>query len=163
MVGHFPWFACYNWLNQLLEVPKGTLARLSRSAFIGFVASVVSDSVSNCIRVLKITKQASASFASLSYMQALQVVLAADGWKGLMGRGLMTRVIGNGIQSILFTVIWRWLQESSYFAVKDEAKSAAKKQVGHGDAQPAAVAAAAEAVPAGKSSAAEAANATGAA
>lgn len=122
IVGHWPWFVVYNWLNGRLEVPKGEdrgLARLMRSAFIGFAASVVSDSSSNCVRVLKITKQASASMASVSYMQALRTVLAADGWRGLMGRGLMTRIIGNGIQSMLFTVIWRYLKDHKTFTAKD--------------------------------------------
>ena len=31
--------------------------------------------------------------------------------KGLFGRGLRTRILGNALQSVLFTVIWRGLAE----------------------------------------------------
>ena len=39
------------------------------------------------------------------------VYVAADGWRGLFGRGLRTRVLANSLQSIVFTVIWRGLAE----------------------------------------------------
>lgn len=31
--------------------------------------------------------------------------------QGLFGRGLRTRILGNAVQSVLFTVIWRGLAE----------------------------------------------------
>ncbi len=31
--------------------------------------------------------------------------------QGLFGRGLRTRILGNAIQSVMFTVIWRGLAE----------------------------------------------------
>jgi hypothetical protein len=39
------------------------------------------------------------------------MVLAADGWKGLFGRGLRTRIFANALQSVVFTVLWRALTE----------------------------------------------------
>jgi hypothetical protein len=39
------------------------------------------------------------------------MILAADGWRGLFGRGLRTRIFANALQSIVFTVIWRGLAE----------------------------------------------------
>ena len=39
------------------------------------------------------------------------MVLAADGWRGLFGRGLRTRIFANALQSIVFTVIWRGLSD----------------------------------------------------
>ena len=49
----------YNYLSQVLEEPpkQELLLWLARLAFIGFVASVVSDSVSNSIRVVKTYRQ----------------------------------------------------------------------------------------------------------
>jgi hypothetical protein len=47
----------------------------------------------------------------VSYLEAINMVLAADGWKGLFGRGLKTRLLSNSLQSIVFTVIWRGLAE----------------------------------------------------
>jgi hypothetical protein len=31
--------------------------------------------------------------------------------QGLFGRGLRTRILGNAVQSVLFTIIWRGLAE----------------------------------------------------
>lgn len=57
--GNYPWFATYNLLTELLPEPaRHPLAVwLLRLAFIGFVASVVSDSVSNSLRVVKTYRQ----------------------------------------------------------------------------------------------------------
>ena len=59
VVGHYPWFATYNFLSEnIAEPPKHPLAVwLLRLAFIGFVASVISDSVSNSLRVVKTYRQ----------------------------------------------------------------------------------------------------------
>ncbi|RYP08774.1 hypothetical protein DL764_001685 [Monosporascus ibericus] len=58
-VGHYPWFATYNFLSEVLtEPPKHPLiVWLARLAFIGFCASIVSDSVSNSLRVVKTYRQ----------------------------------------------------------------------------------------------------------
>lgn len=120
-MGHYPWFAVYNLLNE--KLPKKaefgemvgvspTLGGFLRSALIGFVSSVTSDTVSNSARVLKTTRQ---TFATpISYMDAARHVIAADGYAGLFGRGLSTRIIANGLQGLVFTVAWRYLQENLF-------------------------------------------------
>lgn len=35
-------------------------------------------------------------------------MIAADGLKGLFGRGLKTRIIANGLQGLLFSVLWKF-------------------------------------------------------
>ena len=103
-----------------------------RNVFIGFTSSIVSDTVANFMRVIKTTKQALAArsdddeYRSLgvmksngshraknraTYAESISIILAADGWKGLFGRGLKTRIFANALQSIVFTVIWRGLSE----------------------------------------------------
>ena len=77
-VGHLPWFTTYSYLNHGLAEATTLSGRLIRNGFIGFTASAVSDTVSNSIRVVKTTKQAAASLSSVSYAQAIQIVLAAD-------------------------------------------------------------------------------------
>ena len=57
--GHYPWFAVYNSANASLPQYEDLPRRLLRSAVIGFCASAVSDTVSNSIRVVKVSKQAS--------------------------------------------------------------------------------------------------------
>ena len=112
-LGHFPWFYVHNFLSEAMRPARGAFGKLWRNAFIGFVASVVSDMLTNVVRVVKTIKQA--SFSSISYAQTIQLVLAADGWRGLFGRGLSTRILTNGLQSMLFSVVWKALSESSLF------------------------------------------------
>lgn len=42
-----------------------------------------------------------------TYAHPSQTVIAKDGVIGLFGRGLGTKLITNGIQGILFSVLWR--------------------------------------------------------
>lgn len=140
IVSHYPWFSVYNFLSKS-ETVKGLIPRqLFRNAFIGMIASFVSDTVVNSVRVIKTTKQAMGARHTVSYIEAINMVLAADGWQvrfreacavctcvvvsethsfvpcdhftqGLFGRGLRTRLFSNALQSIVFTVIWRGLAE----------------------------------------------------
>jgi len=106
LVSHFPWFYTYNYLIKLDFLTKN---KLLRNALIGFIASGISDTTSNFIRVIKTTKQSIASKHTVGYSEVVSIILASDGWKGLFGRGLQTRIFANGIQSVLFTVVWRGL------------------------------------------------------
>lgn len=109
-VGHYPWFFMYNYLNSVLpqydELPK----RLMRSAFIGFISSAVSDTCSNSIRVVKTAKQASVD--ATTYQKVVKDIIAKDGLSGLFGRGLSTKIISNGLQGLMFSVLWRMGQDA---------------------------------------------------
>jgi Mitochondrial carrier protein len=83
--------------------------KLGRNAFIGFTSSVISDTCSNSLRVIKTTKQTHKT--PITYMQAIRLVVDADGVAGLFGRGLRTRIIANGFQGLTFSVIWKALEE----------------------------------------------------
>ena len=107
-VGHFPWFFTNNQLNVLIPHPEPSDPKwhtFARNGFIGFAASAVSDTASNSIRVVKTTKQT--SITPISYPQALKDIIAKDGVIGLFGRGLKTRLLTNGLQGMLFNVLWR--------------------------------------------------------
>jgi len=107
--GHYPWFATYNLLDSKIPVPTDRLQKLGRNAFMGFTASVISDSVSNSFRVLKTYRQTSPT--KVSYMDAAQQIIAKDGVKGLLGRGLSTRIATNGLQGLMFSVLWKFFDE----------------------------------------------------
>ncbi|GAA6047612.1 hypothetical protein JCM3770_001588 [Rhodotorula araucariae] len=110
-VGSFPWFAVYNALGEHLPpAPEGSLWwKLARQALIGFVASVVSDTCSNSLRVVKTYRQVSKT--SVGYRQAASHILRTEGARGLFGRGLKTRYLANGLQGLLFSVLWRAFSE----------------------------------------------------
>lgn len=96
MVGHFPWFFTYNWLDHHLPRSNETVHKLARSALMGFCSSVISDTCSNSIRVIKTTKQTSTQ--AITYPQAVKLIVDKDGYIGLFGRGLKTRILTNGLQ-----------------------------------------------------------------
>lgn len=124
LVGHYPWFLVYNTLNARLpeyDRQQALGLYLARNASIGFCASALSDTISNSIRVLKTTKQASP--APITYRQAAASVIAADGVQGLFLRGLKTKILANGLQGMCFTVLWRLGQDK--LAEKDRAERGA--------------------------------------
>lgn len=107
--GHFPWFFTFNTLNANIPVPDDLLPKLARNAGIGFCSSLVSDTVSNSIRVVKTTRQTYET--TITYRQAVEVVVKQDGVLGLFGRGLKTRLMANAFQGMLFTVLWKTIED----------------------------------------------------
>jgi len=111
--GHFPWFTTYNLLNEKIPViskEDDILLFLVRSAVLGLSASCASDIVSNSLRVIKTTKQTAGE--EITYQEALALVLDEDGVLGLFGRGLQTRLLTNAIQGALFSVLFKYFQET---------------------------------------------------
>ena len=109
-VGHYPWFFTYNTLNdQFPPIKDDKVKELGRRAGIGFCASAVSDTCSNSIRVIKVYKQSATT--PVSYPQAVRDVIKKDGVKGLMFRGLETKIFANGLQGILFSILWKQFEE----------------------------------------------------
>ncbi|KAK2459422.1 hypothetical protein APHAL10511_008561 [Amanita phalloides] len=108
-VGHYPWFGAYNYLDTSLPPPHTTPEKLLRQAFIGFVASICSDSVSNSLRVLKTYRQVNET--RIGYVDAARAVVVVDGWRGLLGRGLKTRILANGLQGLMFSILWKMFMD----------------------------------------------------
>lgn len=104
-VGHYPWFGTYNYLDATLPPPNTLVEKLLRQAFIGFAASIVSDTVSNSLRVVKTYRQVHQS--RIGYFEAAEAVIAQDGLSGLFGRGLKTRILANGLQGLMFSILWK--------------------------------------------------------
>ena len=96
------------------------MPKLLRSALIGFCASAISDVSSNSIRVIKVYKQSNAE--KVSYPEALRRVIKEDGIGGLLGRGLQTKILANGLQGIMFTVLWKLIDEH-FFAPAASSKA----------------------------------------
>ena len=88
-VGHFPWFFTFNTLQEYIPKKENPLEKLARNAMIGFVSSLVSDTTSNSLRVIKTTRQTYPE--TISYLNTVRLVIEKDGILGLLGRGLKTR------------------------------------------------------------------------
>lgn len=108
-VGHYPWFFTHNVLSEKLPAFDIQYGKYIRNAGIGFCASVVSDTCSNSIRVIKTTKQT--SLVPLSYKETVKEVVSTSGVSGLFGRGLKTRILTNGLQGMVFSVGWKAIQD----------------------------------------------------
>lgn len=108
-MGSYPWFMTYNYLDRNLPEYDTTLKKFVRNATIGFSSSLVSDSVTNSIRVIKTTKQSYKS--NINYIDTFKLIVKNDGYYGLFTRGLTTKIISNGFQSMMFTVLWKYLME----------------------------------------------------
>mmetsp|Transcript_67607 Transcript_67607/g.152991 ORF Transcript_67607/g.152991 Transcript_67607/m.152991 type:complete len:334 (+) Transcript_67607:111-1112(+) len=123
-VGHYPWFFTNNALEEALPafgISKS--AKLSRRALIGFCSSFVSDCLSNSLRVLKTYTQTSAT--PVGYIEAAKIIIEQDGIGGLMWRGLVAKVLCNGVSSIIFSILWKMLMDRNAAKEKQEKSKSA--------------------------------------
>lgn len=114
----------FNFLNSVVppvDSSEELFLSLLRSALIGVCSSCVSDTCSNSLRVIKTTKQTAAlSYkdagdekkpkGEITYQEAVTLVLEKDGWTGLLGRGLRTRLLTNALQGAMFSVLWKYFE-----------------------------------------------------
>ena len=111
----WPWFTVHNALQA--RVPRsqqdgaaGWAAFALRAAGIGLAASAVSDATSNALHVLKTRKQTAP--AAMSYPQAFRAAAAGGGViRGVMLRGLGTKMCASAANGVLFTILWNAAEE----------------------------------------------------
>jgi hypothetical protein len=108
-VGHYPWFLTYNFLSVQIPEQDSVLGELGRRAVMGFCSSAISDTCSNSIRICKVYKQSYPE--QISYPQVVKKVIAESGVSGLMFRGLETKILANGLQGILFSILWKHFEK----------------------------------------------------
>ena len=102
--GHYPWFATANQLEAMIPKSRSSVfMQLLRNAIIGCIASIVSDLVSNSIRVVNAYRQVHDE--DLSYTDAAKRIVKEGGLKALFFRGLSIKVIANCLNSIVFNVL----------------------------------------------------------
>jgi len=109
---HFPFFYVYNYLQTQFEMPDTLQEKLLRNAGIGFTASILSDSCANTFRVLKTYRQTHKD--KISYLEGAQQIIKGHGVKGLLGRGLTTRIFSNGLQGVVFLVLWTYIDDKFF-------------------------------------------------
>lgn len=108
-VGHFPWFATYNFVSEQIPTQETRLRELGRRAIIGICASVVSDTCSNSIRVVKVYRQSHPT--PIPYPLVVSRIVEESGIAGLMFRGLETKILANSLQGVLFSILWKHFEE----------------------------------------------------
>lgn len=111
-VGHYPWFFTYNYLSEKIPKQDTQLGELGRRAILGFCSSAVSDTCSNSIRVVKVYKQSNP--VQISYPEVVRNVIKESGVRGLLTRGLETKILANGMQGILFSILWKHFEEALF-------------------------------------------------
>ena len=111
-VGHYPWFATFNSLQEIIPKGDSTISNLGRNAFIGFTSTCISDTLTNSIRVVKVYKQSSVD--TISYINAAKNIIHEKGIGSLFGRGLKTKLLSNGIQGIMFSVLWKYIDKKIF-------------------------------------------------
>ena len=111
IIGHYPWFLVHNYLDKYLPVYNHSIMyTLMRNAFIGFTSSCVSDIISNSIRVLKTSMQTGEG--KKGYKEIFEEIKKKEGIKEIFIRGLNTRLITNGIQGLMFNILWKYFNGS---------------------------------------------------
>ena len=113
LVGHFPWFYTYNFLQEEIPKQESPILNFFRSGSIGFCSSATSDIVSNSIRIMKINKQTG---NEATYKEVVQNILKKDGVVGMFTRGLKTKLLINGLQGFIFVVVFDKMK--SYLNIK---------------------------------------------
>jgi hypothetical protein len=126
VVGHYPWFVVNNALEKSIPAATTSQLKLFRRAFIGCCSAIVSDCCSNGLRVLKTYKQTSDE--TMSYLQALQELIAESGVFGFLIRGLGVKLLSNVLSSILFSVLWKMIMEEWAQQEKTKQKEADEKK-----------------------------------
>merc|ERR1719277_460355 len=76
-VGHYPFFATFNTLQENIPTPTATAPKLARNAAIGFVSSVASDTISNSLRVVKTVRQTN---ATMPYREIVTGIVEKEGY-----------------------------------------------------------------------------------
>lgn len=64
-----------------------------------------------------------ANTEALSYPEALRRVVKEDGVAGLLGRGLQTKIVANGLQGLMFSVLWKLIDEKFFKKDGDKKRS----------------------------------------
>jgi len=112
MIGHFPFFLTFNYCDEYIPKIKYSddpLMALSRNALIGFTATFASDTTSNSMRVIKTYKQTHPE--NIPYKKIVKEIISKDGLSGLFFRGLKTKIFTNGLQGVIFSVFYKYINE----------------------------------------------------
>lgn len=106
-LGHWVWCTADKQLRACvphLDVSHGTHAR---NAIIGFASGLLADACTNPFRVLCTLRQTASEPGRGGCLASAHELLRKEGAASVLGRGLATRMLMNGMQGALLTVGWK--------------------------------------------------------
>lgn len=112
VASHYPWYVTNNYMDRYFKKYKYSQEpqkALLRAAGIGGMSQLVSDTISNCFKVVKTVKQTSEKH--MTYSQIFKDITSKEGLQGLIFRGLKTKLLSNVIQGSNFKILWSYFQE----------------------------------------------------
>ena len=109
-VSTFTWFKVHNYLDDKFKNKcKDGIEFNIKNGLIGLGSSIVSDTITNPLRILKIYKQSNTS--EISYAETYKNIIKTRGASEFFIRGLKTRLMIHGLQNMFFVVIWKNLEK----------------------------------------------------
>lgn len=99
--GVFPWFLTYNILDNKFSKYENNIVK---NGIIGLCCSTSSDICVNSLKVLKVQKQIN---SQKEYMDIIKDMVYKENIITLFKRGLLLRIIGNGIQNTIFMIMYK--------------------------------------------------------
>ena len=108
-LGHFPWYYTFNYLNETLPQYEDSLPKINKKCELIYCIYCF-DTISNSVRVIKTSKQSYPR--PISYFDVTKIIIKNDGLISLMTRGLKTRLLSNGLQGMMFSVLWKLIMDN---------------------------------------------------
>jgi len=109
VVGSWTWCFAYQRLwESVPEVPCACGSQL-RSVAVGFFSSLACDVSTNSLRVLTTFQQTEKE--PMGYMTCARKLVREQGYSGLFGRGLSTRLLAGGVNGATFSLAWSFIAQ----------------------------------------------------
>lgn len=102
-VGYIGWFYTYSELERYRK--EKNIESQCFNVLEGVTCAVVSDTITNPIKVLKTYRQTSPK--EYSYITSLNILIKQKGYLNIIFRGLETRLLMNCLQNSLFVILWK--------------------------------------------------------
>lgn len=106
---NFPFFLTVNLGEELLA--RGQGLDVVSSGCLGFLGAIVANGTSNGFRVVSTTMQTSRKVVGTRAVVA-KIIEDEGIFRGLMVRGLNTRLFGNAVQGAFFVIVWKELEKT---------------------------------------------------
>lgn len=106
-LGYVSWYYTFSILERNDEL-KNNYPKCY-SAFEGATCTVISDTITNPFRVLKLYRQTYMS--NVSYYRCYREIIDSSNYINFATRGLSTRLVMHSLQSSVFVILWKYFDD----------------------------------------------------